>query len=126
MIKRSRIENNKELNNSSVLGLHYNPCRKKAIIDGGIGCFRAQPHNGSSLFCATTSGDINAGIPILINNKVANNIRGTISKHGAVEVELRGSISQIPNYFSKFRYPHVPKICLVVESILNVKQYISD
>lgn len=112
---------------SPVLGLHYNPYDKCQMVKGGLGTVRTESSENLTLFGATTSGNLNASIPILISKNVLKNLLGFSKKYPLIEVDLRGVMGRIPfSYVYQYRNAHIPKLCLFVNSILNVNKYISD
>ena len=110
------------------LGLHFVPHAKRLLVtQGGLGTLRTRTRNRLSIYGATTSGNINAAIPILISSNVKSNLLRFSKKSILIEVDLRGVVTPIPfTYLPYFHRQHVPRICVLVNSILNVKKYISD
>jgi len=110
------------------LGLHFDPYRKRAmVVQGGLGTLRTRTKNRLSIYSATTSGNVNAAIPILISSNVKGNLLSFSKKTPLIEVDLRGVVTPIPfTYLPYFHRRHIPRICVFVNSILNVKKYISD
>lgn len=117
-----------ELKYTENLGFHFNPPLKKLLVtQGGFGTLRTRTKNRLSIYGATTSGNINAAIPILISSNVKSNLLRFSKKSSLIEVDLRGVVTPIPfTYLPYFYRRHVPRICVLVNSILNVKKYISD
>ena len=125
---RLRKSIREDLQYTKNLGFHYNPNAKKLLVaQGGYGSLRTRTRKRLSIYGATTSGNINAAIPILISSNVKSNLLRFSKKSSLIEVDLRGVVAPIPfTFLPYFFYRHVPKICVLVNSILNVKKYISD
>ncbi|MFX0201305.1 MAG: hypothetical protein ACFFCW_34740 [Candidatus Hodarchaeota archaeon] len=117
-----------KLKHSRVLGFHFAPYdKKRRMTQGGLGTIRLAKHDRLRLYGATTSGKLDAAIPILVSSNVAGNILRFSKRYPLMEVDLRGILRIIPRtYLPDFWGAHVPKLCLYVNSILNVKKYISD
>ncbi len=117
-----------ELKYTENLGLHFDPHFKNMLVEqGGFGTLRTQTQNRLSMYGATTSGDINAAIPILISSSVKSNLLRFSKKTPLIEVDLRGVVAPIPfTYLPYFHRQHIPKYCICVNSILNIKIYMSD
>ena len=112
---------------SHALGFHYEPYHKGQMVHGGLGTVRTEKSEALRLYGATSGGNLNASIPILISNKVSKNIIRFTKKYPLIEVDLRGVIQRIPfTYQSLHRYEHIPRLCLYVNSFLNVNKYISN
>lgn len=124
---RLRRLSERNINKSPVLGMHYRPFDKRQMMRGGMGTLRTHERNKLKLYGATTSGNLNAAIPVLISRNVSKNILHFTKHNPLVEVDLQGVIRPIPlSYENTFWIEHIPKLCLCVNSILNVKKYISD
>jgi len=107
------------------LNLHYEPYGKGLMINGGLGIIRLDVHEEYQLFGATSSGNIDASIPILCSKKVGSNLISSFKKYPIMEVDLRGIIKRIPFTYN-FYARNVPRYCIYVDSTLNVNKYISD
>jgi hypothetical protein len=116
----------REFKHSPALGLHYNPNCKGQMIHGGLGSVRLNKTDGLSLYGATTSGNINASIPIVISSNISNSLQRFTKNNPNIEVDLKGTIKRIPFTYEHLRHEHIPKLCLYVNSILNVQKYKSD
>ena len=110
---------------SPVLGLHYRPRYKGSMILGGLGSVRTKELDNLRLFAATTSGKIDAGVPVLFSKNVTGKVLRFTRKHPNIEIDLRGVIRRIP-FTYQYSAPHVPKMVVYVNSILNLKKYVSD
>lgn len=94
---------------------------------GGLGSLRVKPSDGRIICSATSSGRIDAGIPILLSKNVSSSIKRHFEKNPLLEVDLRGTLMPIPfTYEYQYRREHIPRLCLLVNSILNVKKFICD
>ncbi len=124
----SRQFNSRRFKYTENLGLHFEPRQKRSFVtEGGFGTLRTRTKNRLSIYGATTSGNINAAIPILISSNVKSNLLRFSKKSPLIEVDLRGFVAPIPfTYLPYFHRRHIPRVCVVVNSILNVKKYISD
>lgn len=111
--------------NNKCLNLHYEPYGKKMLINGGLGIIRLDKHDKFSIFGATSSGNLDASIPIICTTKVASAINSEFNKYGLLEVDIRGTVQRIPFTF-EFHSPNIPRYCVFLDCILNVKKYISD
>lgn len=111
-----------------VLGLHFVPNDKRQrMSQGGLGTVRLSKHDGLRLYGATTSGKLDAAIPVLVSSNVAGNFLRFSKRNPFMEVDLKGTLRIIPKtYLSERWSPHIPKLCLYVNSILNAEKYISD
>lgn len=123
-----RYRTEEELTYIEGLGFHYDPNRKKSrMILGGLGTVRLDKHERYSLYGATTSGKLDAAIPVLMSSNVSKNILRFSKRCPLMEVDLKGVLKIVPlTYRSDVRSAHIPKLCFYVNSILNVKKYISD
>ncbi len=123
-----RFQTQEQLTYIEGLGFHYDPDRKQSRMElGGLGTVRLDKHERYSLYGATTSGRLDAAIPVLMSSNVSRNILRFSKKHPLMEVDLKGVLRIVPlTYHSHTRSAHVPKLCFYVNSILNVKKYISD
>jgi hypothetical protein len=72
--RRLRNLAERNLKYSPVLGSHFVPYDKRRMMSGGFGTLRTAETNGLILYGATTSGNLNAAIPVLISRKVSKNI----------------------------------------------------
>jgi len=126
--KAIRQKTVQRLRHSKGLGLHYDPYdKKKRMVRGGMGTVRLANHEHLRLYGATTSGKIDAAIPVVVSSNVSKNLLRFSKKIPLMEVDLRGAVRMIPLTYQPGRLsPHIPKLCLYVNSILNVKKYISD
>ncbi len=126
--RRVREITSHRLKHSKVLGIHFDPYGKKQrMARGGLGTIRLSKHDRLRLYGATTSGKLDAAVPVLVSSNVAGNLLRFSRRYPLMEVDLRGSLRIIPRtYLPGHGSPHVPKICLYVNSILNEKKYISD
>jgi len=117
-----------EITHSGTLGFHFKPhIKRQLILRSGFGSIRTRTHKLLSMYGATTSGNLNAAIPVLVTSNVKGRLLRFSKKTPLVEVDLRGLVMPIPSTYSTYLHGrHVPKICLLVNSILNVKRYISD
>jgi len=117
-----------EITHSKTLGFHFTPhTKKQLVLRSGIGSIRTRTHKHLSMLGATTSGNLNAAIPILITRNVKGRLLRFSKKTPLIEADLRGIVVPIPSIYSSFPHGrHVPKICVFVNSILNIKRYISD
>lgn len=110
---------------SPVLGFHYDPNDKGRMIHGGFGTVRTQELDNSRLYGATTSGKLNAAIPILISKRVSKNLLKFSKQYPLIEVDLKGVIKPVP-FTYRHNFSTTPRLVIVVNSILNIKKYISD
>lgn len=119
---------NSKLKHSDNLGFHFRPNMKDCLVSqGGLATLRTVTRNRLTMYGATTSGNINAAIPVLISSNVKSNLLRFSKKTPLIEVDLRGVVATIPyTYLPYFHRRHIPRSCLLVNSILNVKKYISD
>ncbi len=126
--KRVREITSHLLKNSKVLGFHFEPFTKMQRMErGGLGTIRLSKHDRLRLYGATTSGKLDAAVPVLVSSNVAGNLLRFSKRNPLMEVDLRGSLRIIPKIYLPDRWsPHIPKICLYVNSILNAEKYISD
>lgn len=123
--RKLRRNSEKNIKYSPVLGFHYWPHDKGRMILGGLGSVRTKEVDNLRLFAATTSGKIDAGIPVLFSKNVTGKVLSFTRKHPNIEVDLRGVIRKIP-FTYQYGAPHVPKMVVYVNSILNLKKYVSD
>ena len=114
-----------QLKYSQVLGFHYRPHEKGRMILGGLGSVRTKELDNLRLFAATTSGKIDAGVPVLFSKNVTGKVLSFTRKYPNIEIDLRGVIRRIP-FTYQYGAPHVPKMVVYVNSILNLKKYVSD
>lgn len=122
-----RLLAKQNINISHVLGIHYQPENKRQMMRGGMGTLRTNENNKLRLYGATSSGNLNAAIPVLISKNVSKNLLRFTKRNPLIEVDLQGVIRPIPlTYENTYWVEHIPKLCLCVNSILNVKKYISD
>ena len=117
-----------QLQHNKALGLHYNPNDKRErMLRGGMGTVRLKQHDRQSIYGATTSGNLDASIPIVISSNVAKNVIRFTKKNPLIEIDLKGIVRIVPlTYQFEYWSPHIPKLCVYVSSILNIKKYISD
>lgn len=128
--------------------LVFTPTGKSYMRAGGIGTTRVLEHQtgGSTykILCATSSGNCNAGIPVVMPKDVYHRIEDPLLTQTSLEVDVEGVYSTIPFRYEDFILPaisadlqntlkqwlavalHVPKNCVLVESPLLIKRYISD
>ncbi len=123
----SRQMINRRFEYTENLGLHFDPHRKCSMItQGGVGTLRINTKNRLSIYGATTSGNINAAIPVLVSSNVKSRLSRFSRKYHLIEADLRGVVTPIPfTYLHSFHRQHIPRICIFVNSILNVKKRIS-
>jgi hypothetical protein len=116
------------LRHSPALGLHFDPWGKKQrMTRGGLGTIRLAKHDRLSMYGATTSGKLDAAVPVLVSSNVAGKLLRFTKRYPLMEVDLKGTLRIIPQtYMPDLWSPHVPKLCLYVSSILNAEQRISD
>ncbi len=116
------------LTHSKALGFHFDPHDKGLrMARGGLGTIRLEKHDRLRMYGATTSGILDAAVPVLVSSNVAGSFLRFSKRHPQMEVDLRGTLRIIPQtYQQDYRSPHVPRLCLYVDSILNVEKYISD
>jgi hypothetical protein len=116
------------LKHDKVLGLHFDPDDKRErMLRGGMGTVRLARHDRLNVYGATTSGKIDAAIPVVVSSNVTKNIIRFTKKYPLMEVDLRGVVRIVPLTYQLYHWsPHIPKLCLYVSSILNVNKYISD
>lgn len=126
--KKVREITSQRLRHNIALGFHYDPYdKKRRMALGGFGTIRLAKHNRLSLYGATTSGRLDAAIPVVVSSNVAGSLLRFSRQNPLMEVDLKGILRIIPRTYIPHRWsPHVPKLCLYISSILNVKKYISD
>jgi len=116
-------QEHKKYNNC--LNLHYEPWGKTILVNGGLGSIRLDIHDGVTIYGATSSGTIDASIPITCKEKVAKKLNNEFKKNVSLEVDIRGTIRRIP-YTYQFYSPNIPRYCIYLDTIFDVKTYISD
>ncbi len=113
------------MKNHPVLNMHYEPYGKGLMINGGLGVIRLDSHDDCQIFGVTSSGKIDASIPVICNKKVARALNTSLKKYPLLEVDLRGIIKRVPLTYTFFAR-NVPRYCIYIDTSLNVKKYISD
>ncbi len=128
MGKLTRYKTSKRLKDSPALGMHFEPYDKMQLMSrGGLGTIRLSKHDRLHFYGATTSGILDAAVPVLVSSNVASNILRFSKRNPLMEVDLKGVVRIIPQtYHQGYWGPHIPKLCLYVDSILNAKKYTSD
>ena len=114
------------------------------MISGGVGTNRALPHQGEvgrfRVLCATTSGYCDAGVPLIVLDDVYASIENPLAENHGILVDLKGTLVELPELVLPARGAvlsqplydflssslHVPRYCVLVESSLQVREYISD
>ncbi len=95
------------------------------MVNGGLGSIRLDSHDGMTVYGATSSGVIDASIPILCKEKIAAKLTEGFRKNESLEVDIRGTIRRIP-YTYQFYSPNIPRYCVCLDTIFDVKTYTSD
>lgn len=107
------------------LNLHYEPWVKSLLVNGGLGSIRLDTHDGMTIYGATSSGTIDASIPIICKEKVAAKLNNEFRNNKSLEVNIRGTIRRIP-YTYQFYSPNIPRYCIHVDTVFDVKTFTSD
>ena len=115
----------KHQNDNKCLNLHYEPWGKSLLVNGGLGSIRLDIHDGMAVYGATSSGTIDASIPILCREKIAKNINNEFKKDQSIEVDIRGTIRRVPLTY-QFYSPNIPRYCVQLDTIFDIKPYVSD
>jgi hypothetical protein len=94
---------------------------------GGIGTVNFRKDREFVLATATSSGITHEGIPVLFRKNTWEEIESTFKQERRIEVDLQGQIVEIPTEFNSFllRTANVPKVALLVNSLLNVKMKVT-
>jgi hypothetical protein len=101
--------------------LEYLPNGKLRMIEGGIGCLRLAPINGSCFFGASEKGVCHQGFPLLVSKNFRNAYLDEIKTYGYVLGDILGSIEILPPNISRFNYGEMPRYALSVEKFLPRK-----
>jgi hypothetical protein len=90
---------------------------------GGVGCVNFRKDRDFVLLTATASGNTEEGIPIVCRNNVWNQIESEFVKGKMIEVDLQGHLVNIDRENDSFflRAPSIPRVAILVNSILNIK-----
>lgn len=90
---------------------------------GGIGSVNFNKNRPYVLITATASGMTDQGIPILCKKNIWEQIEKEFEKENKIEVDLDGTLIDInPNNASFFfRTAGVPRVAVLINSILNIK-----
>ena len=115
----------KHQNDNNCLNLHYEPWGKSLLVNGGLGSIRLDTHDGMAIYGATSSGTIDASIPIICRDKIAKSINDEFKKNESIEVDIRGTIRRVPLTY-QFYSPNIPRYCVQLDTVFDIKTYISD
>lgn len=90
---------------------------------GGIGCINFRKDRDFVLLTATASGNTEEGIPIICRKNVWNQIEKELEKGQKLEVDLNGHLVNIDRENDSFflRAPSIPRVAILVNSLLNIK-----
>jgi hypothetical protein len=90
---------------------------------GGIGSVNFKKDRDFVLITATSSGNTEEGIPIVCRKNVWQQIEKEFSKGNLIEVDLQGHLVNIDRENDSFflRSPSIPRIALLINSLLNIK-----
>jgi len=95
---------------------------------GGVGSVNIRKNRNNVLLTATASGLTDAGIPLICPQSIWKKIAKELKANKRVEVDIRGTIKNIPVEYDSFflRNPCFPKVAVVIDSILNIDFKVSD
>ena len=90
---------------------------------GGVGSVNFRKDRDFALITATASGNTEEGIPIVCRKNVWKKIEPEFQKGKMIEVDLEGQLININQDNDSFflRAPSIPKVAILVNSLLNIK-----
>ncbi|MCB7128797.1 MAG: hypothetical protein J3T61_04595 [Candidatus Brocadiales bacterium] len=98
------------------------PHPKSNMVLGGLGSLRINKRKNLKLLCCTSSGNCDAGIPVILKGDLYDEIQKDIKRGMQIDIEGYYSIIPDPLYLFFRRSSHLPKYCIFVESRLSMKK----
>ncbi len=121
----------------------HTPRGKQAMIEGGIGTLRLEPHGSGDvkykILGATSSGNLSCGVPVVVPLNVYEKVRDRLLQEGSVSATITGVYASLPVSAKEMALEaagvelpaavkswivtsyYVPRNCVLVESILLIE-----